>query len=214
MEPILGPRRRCLRAEFRLKFSNSYGSFIDEDEEEVSAEIGAVAPLSDTLRMSGGSGMTPSSRDRISVDLRGLRAALLAQARARGVTPSDLVRGVLAEALDDVDSGQRARFSDASISTEGARALITSSHRRASTCHHIGCQSGGARDWRLRRRLGGRRASSVRRRQPHRPHGGPHRVQRRNIDPQPKHPPPDLAAATGRISRGLGVPAHARYVGR
>ena len=37
--------------------------------------------------------MTPSSRDRISVDLRGLRAALLDQARARGVTPSDLVRG-------------------------------------------------------------------------------------------------------------------------
>ena len=49
MESILGLRRRCLCAEFRLKFSNSYGSFIDEDEEEVSAEIGAVAPLSDTL---------------------------------------------------------------------------------------------------------------------------------------------------------------------
>ena len=51
--------------------------------------------------------MAPSSRDRISVDLRGLRAALLDQARVRGVTPSDLVRGVLAEALGDVDSDQR-----------------------------------------------------------------------------------------------------------
>ena len=51
--------------------------------------------------------MTPSSRDRISVDLRGLRAALLDQARARGVTPSDLVRGVLAEALGAVDSDLR-----------------------------------------------------------------------------------------------------------
>ena len=51
--------------------------------------------------------MTPSSRDRISVDLRGLRAVLLDQARARGVTPSDLVRGVLAEALGAVDSDQR-----------------------------------------------------------------------------------------------------------
>ena len=50
--------------------------------------------------------MAPSSRDRISVDLRGLRAALLAQARARGVTPSDLVRGVLAEALGAVESDQ------------------------------------------------------------------------------------------------------------
>ena len=52
--------------------------------------------------------MAPSSRDRISVDLRGLRPALLAQARVRGVTPSDLVRGVLAEAFGDVDSDQRA----------------------------------------------------------------------------------------------------------
>ena len=51
--------------------------------------------------------MAPSSRDRISVDLRGLRAALLDQARARGVTPSDLVRGVLAEALGAVDFDQR-----------------------------------------------------------------------------------------------------------
>ena len=51
--------------------------------------------------------MAPSSRDRISVDLRGLRAALLDQARARGVTPSDLVRGALAEALGAVDSDQR-----------------------------------------------------------------------------------------------------------
>lgn len=35
---------------------------------------------------------TSSSRDRISVDLRGLKAALLAQARAKGVTPSDFIR--------------------------------------------------------------------------------------------------------------------------
>ena len=65
--------------------------------------------------------MTPSSRDRISVDLRGLRGALLAQAHARGVTPSDLVRGVLAEAFGAVDSSQRARFCDASVSGCGRR---------------------------------------------------------------------------------------------
>ena len=52
-------------------------------------------------------GLTPLSRDRISVDLRGLRASLLDQARARGVTLSDLVRGVLAAALGAVDSHQR-----------------------------------------------------------------------------------------------------------
>lgn len=43
--------------------------------------------------------MASSTRDRISVDLRGLRATLFAQARERGLTPSDLVRGLLNEAL-------------------------------------------------------------------------------------------------------------------
>ena len=45
-----------VRDEIPLKFVASKGNSIDEDEEEVSAEIGAVAPLSDTLRMSGGLG--------------------------------------------------------------------------------------------------------------------------------------------------------------
>ena len=43
--------------------------------------------------------MAPSSRDRISVDLRGMKAALVTQARAKGATPSDLVRALLADAL-------------------------------------------------------------------------------------------------------------------
>lgn len=48
--------------------------------------------------------MTPSSRDRISVDLHGLRALLFDQARARGVTPSALVRGALADALGQAEA--------------------------------------------------------------------------------------------------------------
>jgi len=44
--------------------------------------------------------MAPSSRDRISVDLRGLKAALCERARVLGVSPSDLVRMTLTEALD------------------------------------------------------------------------------------------------------------------
>jgi hypothetical protein len=47
--------------------------------------------------------MAPSVRDRISVDLRGLKAALFTQARARGVSPSGLVRDVLVEALGQSD---------------------------------------------------------------------------------------------------------------
>lgn len=43
--------------------------------------------------------MAPSSRDRLSVDLRGLKAALLERARALGVSPSALVRTLLSEAL-------------------------------------------------------------------------------------------------------------------
>ena len=69
--------------------------------------------------------MTPSSRDRISVDLRGLRASLLAQARARGVTPSDLVRGVLAEAFGAVDSSQRALASATPRSAASGRVRLS-----------------------------------------------------------------------------------------
>lgn len=43
--------------------------------------------------------MAPSSRDRISVDLHGLKAALLDRAQTLGVSPSGLVRATLAEAL-------------------------------------------------------------------------------------------------------------------
>ena len=43
--------------------------------------------------------MAPSARDRISVDLRGLKAALFEQAHTRGMSPSDLVRELLAGAL-------------------------------------------------------------------------------------------------------------------
>jgi hypothetical protein len=44
--------------------------------------------------------MAPSSRDRISVDLRGLKAALIGRARAQDTSPSDFVRAVLAHVLN------------------------------------------------------------------------------------------------------------------
>jgi hypothetical protein len=43
--------------------------------------------------------MAPSSRDRISVDLRGLKAALYQRAKLLGTSPSDVVRGALAVTL-------------------------------------------------------------------------------------------------------------------
>ena len=44
--------------------------------------------------------MTPSSRDRLSVDLHGLKAALVECARLAGTSPSGWVRATLAEALE------------------------------------------------------------------------------------------------------------------
>lgn len=43
--------------------------------------------------------MAPSSRDRLSVDLHGLKAALVERARLAGTSPSGSVRATLAEAL-------------------------------------------------------------------------------------------------------------------
>ncbi len=43
--------------------------------------------------------MAPSSRDRLSVDLHGLKAALFERARLAGTSPSGWVRATLAEAL-------------------------------------------------------------------------------------------------------------------
>ena len=43
--------------------------------------------------------MTPSSRDRLSVDLHGLKTALVERARLAGMSPSGWVRATLAEAL-------------------------------------------------------------------------------------------------------------------
>ena len=55
--------------------------------------------------------MAPSSRDRISVDLHGLKAALFERAQALGVSPSDLVRTTLADALGRADPGNIDRSS-------------------------------------------------------------------------------------------------------
>ena len=44
--------------------------------------------------------MAPSSRDRLSVDLHGLKAALFERARLAGTSPSAWVRAALAEALE------------------------------------------------------------------------------------------------------------------
>jgi hypothetical protein len=52
----------------------------------VSAEIGALAPMSDKFTHVRSSGMAPSSRDRIAAELNGLIAVLFERAMATGVS--------------------------------------------------------------------------------------------------------------------------------
>ena len=59
--------------------------------------------MSDTLTHVRSLWLAPSSRDRISVDLRGLKAALVAHSAGQGVSPSAFVRGVLETALHATD---------------------------------------------------------------------------------------------------------------
>lgn len=67
------------------------------------AEMGAVAPV--VRHAHPGvitcleAVMAPKSRERISIDLQGLKPALLARSQAQGVSPSELVREALEKAL-------------------------------------------------------------------------------------------------------------------
>lgn len=107
--------------------------------------------------------MAPSSRDRISVDLRGLKAALIGRSRAQGQTPSDFVRALLATALqaeaDEVKPaleprlpGRRVRLSmrlsrdEARLVTERARAAgLPIGSYVAGLCAGIPAIAGGTR---------------------------------------------------------------------
>ena len=75
--------------------------------------------------------MTPSSRDRISVDLHGLRAVLFEQARARGVSPSALVRDALASALGRAESTDVDRIEASVDSSVDDRVRLSLRMRRA-----------------------------------------------------------------------------------
>ncbi|MGY0196078.1 hypothetical protein ACWA7J_13515 [Leptothrix sp. BB-4] len=64
--------------------------------------------------------MNPTARDRISVDLQGLKAALLKRADEMGVSPSDVVRRVLADALAAQPIGHRSDRPRGSRRSRGA----------------------------------------------------------------------------------------------
>jgi hypothetical protein len=69
--------------------------------------------------------MAPSSRDRISVDLHGLKAALFERARTRGVSPSALVRDALVEVLGQSDSSGLDRLARTAAAPTGDRVRLS-----------------------------------------------------------------------------------------
>ena len=78
--------------------------------------------------------MTPSSRDRISVDLHGLRAALFERARARGVSPSVLVRDALSAALGRSESVSPDRVAIGTTPAAKDRVRLTMRMSPADAC--------------------------------------------------------------------------------
>ena len=68
--------------------------------------------------------MAPSSRDRISVDLHGLKALLFERAQALGLSPSGLVRTTLAEALGQSDPINIDRSTARHLSGNGDRVRL------------------------------------------------------------------------------------------
>jgi hypothetical protein len=69
--------------------------------------------------------MSTSPRDRISVDLHGLRALLFERARALTVSPSALVRDALVQALDGAGEGGAGRVESAAPLPPEARVRLS-----------------------------------------------------------------------------------------
>lgn len=69
--------------------------------------------------------MAPSSRDRITVDLHGLKAALVQRAQTLGVSPSGFVRSTLAAALGGSSSLTIERPRARSAASSGSRVRVS-----------------------------------------------------------------------------------------
>jgi hypothetical protein len=78
--------------------------------------------------------MRPSSRDRISVDLHGLKAALFERAQALGVSPSGLVRTTLAQALGQASEVNIERDAQPPLRGRGDRVRLCLRMSREQAC--------------------------------------------------------------------------------
>jgi hypothetical protein len=117
---------------------------------EVSAEIGGVPPVSQALRLPPddsisvrtGLPMNTHSPDFVTVDMRGLKAALVARAQAQRVSVSVLVRAAVARNLGVAD-GEGAHQTTASANTSSSIGVVKMSIRM--TAEEAGQLADGAR---------------------------------------------------------------------
>ena len=161
--------------------------------------------------------MTPSSRDRQRRLARPEGRAGRAGAGASGSASRCWSAALLAEALGQPGCRRRSQRGEPGRSARGDSRVKLSIRMTADEAERL---AAGAR----RSRPVARCATSPvllptcpRCRhgcQPHRPPRRAHRLQRRTLDAQPQHPPPDLAAAPRQRAAGAGVPRDARHAGR
>lgn len=85
--------------------------------------------------------MEPSSRDRLSVDLHGLKAALLERAQALGVTPSGFVRTTLAETLGQPLQGGSASSAPVLGRRDRVRICLRMSREQAKATMDAACRA-------------------------------------------------------------------------
>lgn len=81
--------------------------------------------------------MMLASRERLTIDLRGLKAALIKRARERGVTPSDVARDALVSTLGCIPCDPRSQVVPGS-SAGGPRTRVSLRMHRDDACALIG----------------------------------------------------------------------------
>jgi hypothetical protein len=202
---------------FRLRFEPILNA-------EVSAEIGGVPPVSQTLRWPSddsisvriGLPMNPHSPDFVTVDMRGLKAALVARAQAQRVSVSVLVRAAVARHLGLADGEEAHHVTAAANVSSTARVVKLSIRMNVGGSRPTRCQCAFSRPvaWCVFGRARCGRTSTNHGHQPPRPHRDADRLQRRTLHPQPQHPSLDVVASTRCRAPRARVPRHARYAGR
>ena len=110
-------------AESRADFSGQFRREPANTESKVSAEIGGVPPVSQALRSSIRRLMNTTAHDFVTVDMRGLKAALVARAQAERLSVSVLVRAAVARDLGVPVEGEPGRVDSPTLGPSSAASV-------------------------------------------------------------------------------------------